>query len=95
MGRLDRDDSSLLVKLHPVGTNLTVYSRSLFGTDKVLVDTMIENIPLVLSRYLEYRVVGGALDFILRVLYQYPMPIGTPSVLASAPWEIPLNTSSL
>ena len=45
MGRLDRDDSSLLVKLHPVGTNLTVYSRSLFGTDKVLVDTMLPRKP--------------------------------------------------
>ena len=37
----------------------------------ILVDAVVNDIPFVLARYLQYAVVGSAVDFVLCVLYQY------------------------
>lgn len=68
--RLDRNDASFLVESQSVGTYLTMDARSLVGVEVVLVDAMIEDVPLVLAWNLEYGVVGGAIDSVLRVLLQ-------------------------
>ena len=70
MCRLDRNDASFLVESQSVGTYLTMDARSLVGVEVVLVDAMIEDVPLVLAWNLEYGVVGGAIDSVLRVLLQ-------------------------
>jgi len=58
---------SLLVECHAVDAYFTVDARLVVHI--ILVDTMIHDVPLVLSWNLEYGIVCGSIDAILRFLF--------------------------
>ena len=64
--RCHRNDTSLLVERHAVDTYLAVDARLVMN--EVLVDAVIDDVPLVLARNLEHRVVGSAIDLVLGLL---------------------------
>ena len=61
-----RNDTSLLVERHAVDTYLAVDARLV--VNEVLVDAVINDVPLVLARNLEHRVMGSAVDLVLGLL---------------------------
>ena len=68
MSRLYRNDTSLLVERHLVDANLSVESRAEITAQIILIDSMVNDIPLILSWEFEYRVVSSTVDFVLRIL---------------------------
>ena len=64
--RYDGNDTSLLVERHTVYTYLAVDARLVMN--EVLVDAVINDVPLVLTRNLKHRVVGRAIDLVLGLL---------------------------
>jgi hypothetical protein len=57
---------SLLVERQTVDAHLAMDARILI--QEVLVDAMVDDVPLILAGNLEHRVVGCAVDLVLRLL---------------------------
>ena len=64
--RYDGNDTSLLVERHTVYTYLAM--DAWLVVNEVLVDAVINDVPLVLARNLEHRVMGSAVDLVLGLL---------------------------
>ena len=64
--RHDGNDAALLVERQFIDADLAMDAWLVM--DEVLVDTMINDVPLVLTRNLEHRVMSGAINLILGFL---------------------------
>jgi hypothetical protein len=63
-----RLDTSVGVELHLVYAGLAVPAGSLAPVDKVLVDTMVYDVPLVFTGDLQHAVMSRAIDLLLGAL---------------------------
>ena len=61
-------DGSIGIKFHLVDADLTV--NTWLEMDIILVDAMIDNIPFICARLLDYGVMGSTINLMLRVLNQ-------------------------
>ena len=62
----DGDDAPLLVEGQAIDAHLAVDAGLM--VEEVIVDAVIDDVPVVLAGYLEHRVVGRAVDAILGTL---------------------------
>lgn len=68
MRRNDWDDMAFLVEGHTVDAHFAVGAGFGAAVDVVLVDAVIDDVPFVLARQLEHRVVCGAVDKLVGLL---------------------------
>ena len=67
LGRLDGLDGAILVEVHAVDADFAVHTRAFFALDVILVDAVIDNVPLIGVGNLKHTVVGRAVNLTLVV----------------------------
>ena len=61
-------DTTIREELHLVDAGLAVPTWTLAAIDVVLVDAVVYDVPFILTRNLQYAVVGRTIDLLLRTL---------------------------